>query len=29
MSDQAKGDFAFSVKRLRYFFNHLKQVKNI
>jgi hypothetical protein len=27
MSEQAKQDFAFSVKRLRYFFNNLKEVK--
>ncbi len=29
MSDQAKRDFALSVKRLRYFFNHIKEVNDV
>lgn len=29
MSDEAKRDFALSVKRLRYFFNHIKEVKDV
>lgn len=29
MSDEAKRDFAMSVKSLRYFFNHIKEVKDV
>jgi|LauGreDrversion4_2_1035121.scaffolds.fasta_scaffold428224_3 hypothetical protein len=29
MSDLAKREFALSVKRLRYFFNHIKEVRDV